>query len=269
MDTNMTIDLRGKTALVTGGSRGIGASICSALAAAGAEVLVHYHSARDAALRVASTAGVSDPESVIFGADLAEPVQIAELFGEIARRGRRIDILINNAGAESVSGILEMDLAEWDRVINVNLRAAFQCAQLAARQMVGHGGTILNISSIHDQVPRKGLAHYSAAKAGLSMLTRSLALELAEHGIRAVTISPGAIETEMNRDEIAAVGADLLEASIPAGRIGVPEEIAGLVVFLASDLAGYITGTTCYADGGYMLSTVRYDPRSAVHRTEK
>ncbi|WP_455383195.1 SDR family NAD(P)-dependent oxidoreductase [Salinispira pacifica] len=261
-----TIDLAGKTALVTGGSRGIGAAVCKALAAAGAEVLVHYHRARDAALTVAAATGAREPENAVFRADIADPAEIEKLFAEIHKTKRRVDILVNNAGAESVAGILDLELSEWDRVVNINLRGPFLCSKYGARQMLGTGGVIINISSIHDQVPRKGLAHYSAAKAGLAMLTRSLALELAEHGIRAITVSPGAIETEMNSDEIARVGRDLFNQNIPAGRIGTAEEIAGLVVFLASDLASYITGTTCYADGGYMLSTVHYDPRVFVKK---
>ena len=265
----MTINLAGSTALVTGGSRGIGASICRTLAAAGAEVLVHYNRARDEALRVAAEVGSPAPEEAVFAADLADPAQIVRLFGEIERRRHRINILVNNAGAESIAGILDMALAEWDRVVNVNLRGAFLCAQLAARQMIGRGGVIINISSIHDQLPRKGLAHYAAAKAGLAMLTRSLALELAEHGIRAVTVSPGAIETEMNREEISRVGREFLSESIPAGRIGGVEEGSGLDAFHAADLASYITGTTCYADGGYLLSTVRYDPRTLQEEASK
>jgi NAD(P)-dependent dehydrogenase (short-subunit alcohol dehydrogenase family) len=148
--------------------------------------------------------------------------------------------------------------------MGTNLKGAFLCSQQAGRRMQrSGGGVIVNISSIHDTVPRKGLTHYCTSKAGLQMLSKCMALELAEDRIRVVSISPGAIETEMNRKEIAAFGVDKFNRWIPQGRIGCVADVAPAVAFLCSDLASYITGTDIYIDGGYSLATIQYDPRPA------
>jgi len=157
---------------------------------------------------------------------------------------------------------LELDENEWDLIHSVNLKGPFLCAKEAGIRMEkSGGGSIINISTIHDQTPRKGLAHYCSAKAGLKMLSKSLALELAESNIRVNTVSPGAIYTEMNREEIEQFGAEKFNNWIPQGRIGEIGEVAPAVAFLASDLASYITGTDIYIDGAYILSMVQYDPR--------
>jgi glucose 1-dehydrogenase len=258
--------LAGKTALVTGSGRGIGAAIAEALAARGCAVALHDRNATGleaAAERLAIKHGVA---CAGFGADLAEPGAAANLFAALDRRLPPLDILVNNAGYETTAAAETMAEADWRGVLEVNLTAPFLLAQQAARRMQGRGGVIVNISSMHDSVPRKGLAHYAAAKAGLSMLTRSLALEWAEYGIRVVTVSPGAVETDMNREAIDAFGRDRFEGWIPAGRLGTVADIAAAVVFLCGPEANYITGTELRIDGGYGLNLVRYDDRPGRDR---
>jgi len=258
--------LAGKTALVTGSGRGIGAAIAEALAARGCAVALHDRNATGleaAAERLSAKHGVA---CAGFGADLAEPGAAANLFAALDRRLPPLDILVNNAGYETTAAAETMAEADWRGVLEVNLTAPFLLAQQAARRMQGRGGVIVNISSMHDSVPRKGLAHYAAAKAGLSMLTRSLALEWAEYGIRVVTVSPGAVETDMNREAIDAFGRDRFEGWIPAGRLGTVADIAAAVVFLCGPESNYITGTELRIDGGYGLNLVRYDDRPGRDR---
>lgn len=257
------MNLKGKKALITGGSQGIGAEICRELASKGADVFINYYTnkgkAESLAREIESDYGVS---AFIGGADVSKPAEVQRLFEEMDKNLDGIDILINNAGSESNCHILDMEVNEWDRIVGVNLKGPFLCAQQAGRRMEqSGGGVIINISSIHDIVPRKGLAHYCSAKGGLKMLTRCLAIELAESNIRVVSVSPGAIETEMNRKEIAVFGEEKFNGWIPQGRIGKVKDVSAMVAFLCTDMANYITGTDIYIDGGYMQSTIPYDPR--------
>ena len=257
------IDLKGKRALVTGGSQGIGAQICRELAACGAEVIVNYFSNKvkgDNLVEEIKTNFHVNAWAV--GADVSQSDQVKKMFEFLDNTMGGIDILINNAGSESSCHILDLDEAEWDRVININLKGPFLCAQEAGKRMEKNGGgVIINISSIHDTLPRKGLTHYCTAKGGLKMLSKCLALELAENNIRVISVAPGAIETELNREEIAAFGVEKFEKWIPAGRIGQVRDVSPTIAFLCSDMASYITGTDLYIDGAYLLSTVQYDPR--------
>lgn len=255
--------LKGRVALVTGGERGIGAAICSRLAQAGCDIVLHgrtHHADLDAlAAELASRYGVTC--TPVF-ADFLDPAQIASMFGQLDQAAARLDILVNNAGFETAFAAEDMPLEEWQAVMQVNLNAPFQCSQEAARRMKpNHSGVIINISSIHDTIARKGLCHYSAAKAGLRMLGRCTAIEWAEYGIRVVNVSPGAIETDMNRAAIEQFGRSKFEEWIPAGRLGMTADVAGMVAFLCSDACGYVTGTDIYVDGGYMHNLVRYDDR--------
>lgn len=260
-----TIDLTGKKALVTGGSHGIGAQICRHLAHSGAHVFINYKSNQEQEVAIALAEELADKYDVQVAcgkADIADSAQVAALFDQMDQQIGPIDLLINNAGCETVVHVLDMEEEDWDRVINVNLKGPFLCAQQAGRRMEKNGGgTIINISSIHDIVPRKGLIHYCSSKAGLKMFSKCLSLELADKNIRVVTVSPGAIETNMNRKEIASFGKDKFEKWIPQGRIGDVSDVANTVVFLASDLADYINGTEIYVDGAYMNHTIQYDPR--------
>ena len=255
--------LAGKTALITGGGRGIGAGISEAFAREGAalglvgRVVTPALSAYAAGL--AETHGVT---CVPIGADLLAAGAAEHVFAQFDQNFENIDILVNNAGFETTGAAEDLAEAELRGVLEVNLIAPFLLAQQAARRMKQKdGGVVINLSSIHGQMPRKGLAHYAASKAGLHMLTRSLALEWAEYGIRVLTVSPGAIETDMNRDAIAHFGREHFEEWIPAGRLGAVSDVAEAVAFLASERAGYITGTEIVIDGGYLQNLVRYDDR--------
>lgn len=259
----MKIDLSGKKVLVTGGSQGIGAEICRQLAACGADVFINYNRSRAKAELVAqeieSTHGV---KTAIGQADVSNAAQVKALFERMDETIGTIDILINNAGCETVAHVLDMEETAWEKVLNVNLKGPFLCAQQAGRRMEKNGGgVIINISSIHDVVPRKGLIHYCSAKAGLRMFSKCLSLELADKNVRVVSIAPGAIETDMNREEIAKFGKDKFEVWIPQGRIGHVADVAYTVAFAASDLADYMNGTDIYLDGAYMNHTIQYDPR--------
>lgn len=257
------IELTGKNVLITGASQGIGAGIAEAMAVCGANVLINYIADEKRVLAFADR--LSDQYKVIckaYPADISMPEQVDRMFDYIDRQMGGIDVLVNNAGIETINDALEMPLQEWDRIMNVNLRGAFYCAQQAGRRMRDKKrGVILNIASIHDRVARKGLIHYCTSKAGLNMLTKCLALELAEFNIRVIAVSPGAIETDMNAMEIDQFGRERFNNWIPLGKIGVVEDIAWMCAYLASDKAAYLTATEIYVDGGYKESTIQYDPR--------
>jgi len=259
----LQIDLKGKKVLVTGGSKGIGAEICRKLGACGADVFINYHSnkqsAEELSREISNDFGV---RTGMAGADVSKSEQIKDMFLKMDNEFGGIDILVNNAGTESIHHVLEMEEEEWDRVMNVNLKGPFLCSKEAGKRMEKNGGgVIINISSIHDVVPRKGLIHYCSAKAGLKMLSKCLSLELAENNIRVVSIAPGAITTEMNREEIAKFGKEKFENWIPQGRIGNVGDVAHTVAFMASELGDYINGSDIYIDGAYMNHTIQYDPR--------
>ncbi len=258
-----SIDLSGKKALVTGGSQGIGAEICRKLAANGADVFINYFSNKKKAELLAKEIQETYNVKVCVGrADVADSQEVKEMFALMDRELGGIDILVNNAGAETIIHALELEEAVWDRIININLKGPWLCAREAGLRMEKTGGgVIINISSIHDVVPRKGLIHYCSAKAGLKMFSKCLSLELAESNIRVVSVAPGAIETNMNKEEISNFGRNKFEKWIPQGRIGNVSDVAGTVAFLASDLADYINGTDIYIDGAYMNHTIQYDPR--------
>ncbi|WP_282053887.1 SDR family NAD(P)-dependent oxidoreductase [Maribacter luteus] len=259
----LQIDLQGKKVLVTGGSKGIGAEICRKLGACGADVFINYNSNKQSAEKLSQE--ISDAYGVktgIAGADVSNSEQIKAMFLKMDAEFGGIDILVNNAGTESIHHVLDLDEEEWDRVINVNLKGPFLCSKEAGKRMEKDGGgVIINISSIHDVVPRKGLIHYCSAKAGLKMLSKCLSLELAENNVRVVSIAPGAITTEMNREEIAKFGKEKFENWIPQGRIGNVGDVAHTVAFMASELGDYINGSDIYIDGAYMNHTIQYDPR--------
>lgn len=260
-----SIDLTGKNVLVTGGSQGIGAAICKTMAACGANILINYYRESDRAAADALAALLQKDYGVkvcIYGADVSAEAEVIQLFAFADKELGAVDVLVNNAGCESIGHAVDLKLSEWDRIFNVNLRGAFICSQEAGKRMIQQGGgVILNITSMHDKVPRKGLAHYCTAKAGLNMLTKCLALELAEHQIRVVAVAPGAIETDMNRGEIERFGREKFNNWIPLKRLGNTDDITWTCAFLVSDKAAYTTGTTLYVDGGYLESTVPYDPR--------
>lgn len=257
------IDLSGKNIIITGASRGIGSGIAQAMAACGGNLLInHFHDDENADRLARDIQHRYHVKVFLFEADISNEGEVNNMFSFADASLGPVDILVNNAGCETIDHAIDLKMEEWDRIFNVNLRGAFLCAQQAGRRMTKtNSGVILNISSIHDKVPRKGLVHYCAAKAGMNMMSKCLALELAEHNIRVIAISPGAIETEMNRDEIEAFGREKFNGWIPAGRIGNIDDIAWTCAFLASEKASYITATEIYIDGGYKESTIPYDPR--------
>ena len=244
------LDLRGKVALVTGAGSGIGQGVAQAMADAGAAVGINWfraygQEARDHAARL--------PHAFAYEADVSNPDEVARMVKQTIDRLGGLDVLVNNAAINRSAPLLDTTVDDWDAVLHVNLRGAFCCLQAAGRAMrdSGRGGSIINISSIHEDVPFPNYAPYAAAKGGLRMLMRNAALELAEHDIRVNNIAPGAIVTPLNMDTIDdPEKMAILERIIPQGRMGSPADVAALAVFLASDSSAYITGSTYYVDGG-------------------
>jgi len=244
--------LEGKAALVTGSSSGIGEAIALRFAREGADVAVHYHREEDEARRVVAEIEKLGRKSVALGANVGVAAEAEKLVrGAHAALGR-LDILVNNAGVEIREPFIDVSEQHYDLVMGVNLKGAFFAAQTAAKLMIAAGGgRIVNVSSIHEDIAFLQYATYTASKGGMRMLTRTICQELAPHGITVNDIAPGAIATPINKRTLGD-GALLnaLQEVIPAGRLGDPDEVASVAVFLASDEAAYVTGSTYYIDGG-------------------
>ena len=250
--------LQGKVAIVTGGNSGIGKAIVEYLAELGAQVVIDYRSHPEATEQLEREIGSYGGSSFGVQADVSKLDDIQRLIDAAVARYGRIDVMVNNAGVETRTSVLDTTPEQYDKVLDVNLRGVFFATQYAAKQMIaqGGGGRIINISSVHEDWPMPGNTAYCLAKGGVRMLTRTAALELAPHGITMVNVGPGAVatpinESTMNNPELMAK----LNAAIPLGRMARPEEIAKVVGFLASDGASYITATTIFADGGIMQSS--------------
>jgi len=250
------IDLKGRIALVTGSSSGLGRAIAMSLSEAGADIALHYHTERkeaDEAVRAITRAG---GKAIPYCADVSDYNEVARLFSEIDRTLGTVDILVNNAGIDGPRALCGRDDPKmWQNVVAVNLFGPYYCSREAVTRMERAGrGVIINITSDHEFIPWSGYSAYTSSKAALSMFTRTLAQETAEYGIRVIAVAPGAIRTPINRNvwENAEMLKDL-EGKIAMKRMGKPEEISGVVTFLASDLAGYMTGTTVVIDGGMLL----------------
>ncbi len=248
--------LDGKVAFVTGASSGIGRAIALELARRGAHIgCVAYHSRPAEAEEVARELEALGSKTYVCQLDVSNAGQVREMIQATVDNLGRIDICINNAGVEKYTPLLEIEEHDWDLVLNTDLKGAFFCTQAAARHMVdqGRGGRIINISSVHEDLPFPGFTPYACAKGGMRMLTRNAAIELAQYGITVVGVGPGAIATPINKSTLDDdEKKKALERQIPLGRIGEPEEVARLVAYLASDAASYITGTTFFIDGGLM-----------------
>ena len=249
----MNIKLEGKRALVTGANSGIGAAIALGLADAGAKVAINYVAHPEAADELVQTIKQQHGAAISIQADVSDPKAVEDLFQQIDVAWGGIDILINNAGIDGASALgWEAELAAWRKVIEVDFFGAFYCAREALKRMVAQkSGVVLNISSVHEEIAWSGHSAYTASKAAVSMLTKTLAQEAAPHGVRVLAVGPGAIKTPINRSVWSDPKSmqDLLE-KIPLQRIGEPEEIARMVVVLVSDIASYVTGRTIFVDGG-------------------
>jgi glucose 1-dehydrogenase len=245
--------LKGKAALVTGSSSGIGEAIALRFAREGADVAVHYHHGGDSARRVSAEIVAMGRTSVALGANVGQAQEAERLVRDAHAALGRLDILVNNAGVEIREPFLEVSEEHYDLVLDVNLKGAFFAAQAAARIMIdqGAGGRIVNVSSIHEDVAFLQFTTYTASKGGMRMFTRTVCQELAPHGITVNDIAPGAIATPINKRTLG--DGDLLhelQGVIPLGRLGEPDEVASVAVFLASDESAYVTGSTYYVDGG-------------------
>jgi glucose 1-dehydrogenase len=249
--------LQGKVALVTGAATGIGKAIAIEMARRGASVVINYIGKPDPAQDVVKTIKSASGTAVAIEADVSNSQQVAHMIAQAISQFGQIDVLVNNAGIEKEIPFLELAENDWDKIIAVDLKGPFLCTQAAAREMAKHKkGTVINISSVHEDLPFPGYAPYCAAKGGLRMLCRDLALELAEYNINIVNVAPGAIDTPINDATMKNPEKVLaLKREIPLGRVGRPEDVANLVCYLASDGASYITGTTVVIDGGLMHQT--------------
>ena len=254
--------LKDKVALVTGASSGIGKAIATRFAAEGARVAVNYRpgSVTDSEAVQAEAASFGSSSIGVVG-DVSNREDVERMMAEIIERFGRVDITINNAGIEIKKPFLEITDDDWNKVIAVNLFGSYLVSQIAARQMVkqGQGGKLIFISSVHEDIPFPEYTAYCASKGGVRMLMRNLAMELAQHKINVNNIAPGAIATPINQavlnDPTAMKNAI---SEIPWGRFGRPEEVASVAVFLASDEAEYVTGSTYYIDGGLSQQVTLY-----------
>jgi glucose 1-dehydrogenase len=249
------MELKGKTAVVTGGNSGIGKAVVLALAEAGANIVIDYVANPEATEDLEKQVASLGDQAIGIDADVSKVADLAMLIEHTVKKFGRIDIMVNNAGIETRTSILDTTEEQYERVLEINLKSAFFGTQLAAKQMIaqGGGGRIINMTSVHEDWPMPGNTAYCLSKGGMRMLTRTAGVELGAHGILVVGVGPGAVATPIN----AATMQDhakmaTLDAAIPLGRMAKPEEIAALVAFLSGDGASYITATTVFADGGIM-----------------
>lgn len=248
-------DLKGKKALVTGSSRGIGKGIALALAKQGADVAVNYRSNKKEAEKAVAQIKKKGGKSFSVQADVSSVDEVIRMLGEVKKQWGGLDILVNNAGIVAYADFESMTEEQWDQVLDVNLKGQFLCSREALKLM-SSGSKIINIASIASGgvgVSFSRIAHYTASKGGVVALTENMALDLGAKGINVNAIAPGVIATDMTKDMLTDEKAKAgLLARVPKGRVGKPEDIGAAAAFLASDEADYITGTVLYVDGGWL-----------------
>jgi len=254
----MAEELEGKVAIVTGGNTGIGQAVVVALAAKGAKVVIDYVTNEQATEALQQKLAALGETAVGVEADVSKIDDLQRMIDTVVSNFGRLDIMVNNAGIETRTSVLDTTEDQYEKVLAINLKSAFFGTQLAAKQMIaqGEGGRIINMTSVHEDWPMPGNTPYCLSKGGMRMLTRTAGVELAPHNICVVGVGPGAVDTPINAQTVADPKAlALLNSSIPLGRVAEPEEIASVVAFLAGPGAGYITATTIFADGGIMQSS--------------
>ena len=250
-----------QVAIVTGASSGIGYAVAAALAQAGAAVAINYNSHAEPAERLAQEIAQQGGRAVAIGADVSDEADVARLFDETVSAFGAVAIVVANSGMQKDAASVEMSLADWNRVIGVNLTGQSLTAREAIRRFEHQGdrggskamGKIICMSSVHEVIPWAGHVNYAASKGGIAMMMRTLAQEMAPRRIRINAIAPGAIRTAINKQETEGQAAEKLLTLIPYKRIGSAEDIAHAAVFLASDMADYIVGATLFVDGGMAL----------------
>jgi glucose 1-dehydrogenase len=252
------MSLKGKVAIVTGGNSGIGLAIVLELAKQGANIVIDYVTHPEAEAELEKQVHALGDCVIGVKADVSQVAELQNLFVAAVKEFGRVDIMVNNAGVETRTSVLDTTEAQYEKVMNINLKSAFFGTQLAAQQIIkqGGGGRIINITSVHEDWPMPGNTAYCLSKGGMRMLTRTAGVELAPHNILVVGVGPGAVATPINLSTMQ--NPELLKKlnnAIPLGRMAKPEEIASLVAFLADDGASYITATTIFADGGIMQSS--------------
>jgi glucose 1-dehydrogenase len=251
--------LQGKTMIVTGGNSGIGEAIVLAAAAEGANVVVDYVVHPDETERVVTKIQRAGGKAVGVRADVSRVGDLSTMVDAAVNEFGRLDVLVNNAGVKTRSSILDTTEEQYDRVMAINMKSAFFGTQLAAKQFIaqGGGGLVINISSVHEDWPMPGNTPYCVSKGGMRMLARTAGVELGPHGVRVVNVGPGAVATPINAPTMNdSAKLTALDAAIPLRRMAEPEEIAQMVVFLASDKARYLTATSVFVDGGIMQGSV-------------
>jgi glucose 1-dehydrogenase len=252
----MTLD--GKVAIVTGGNTGIGKSIVLSLAEAGANIVIDYIANPDATEDLEKQVAALGDKAIGVEADVSKVEDLQHLVDSAVKEFGRLDVMVNNAGVETRTSVLDTTEEQYEKVLEINLKSAFFGTQIAAKQMIaqGGGGRIINITSVHEDWPMPGNTPYCLSKGGVRMLTRTAGVELGPHGITVVGVGPGAVATPINASTMSdPTKMKTLDAAIPLGRMADPAEIGSVVAFLASDGAAYMTATTVFADGGIMQSS--------------
>ena len=252
------MNLKDKVAIVTGGNSGIGMAIVLALADEGASIVIDYVAHPEATEALEKRVHALGDKAIGVQADVSKVSDLQMLVDTAVKTFGKVDVMVNNAGVESRTSVLDTTEAQYQKVLDINLKSAFFGTQIAAKQMIaqGGGGRIINISSVHEDWPMPGNNAYCLSKGGMRMLTRTAGVELAQHGVLVVGVGPGAVATPINQETMDdPAKMKTLNAAIPIGRMAETHEIANVVAFVAGEGASYLAATTIFADGGIMHSS--------------